>query len=196
MRKLILVIAIITISVTVAVVACNSKKSETDLTVPELTKEAKIKRGEYLVNVIGCDDCHSPKKMGPMGPEVDKELRFSGYPANRPMPAFDSNIVKKGISVTNEDFTAWGGVWGLSFTANISSDDTGIGTWPEENFIRAIRKGKLKGLEGSRDLLPPMPWPNYANLTDEDLKSIFAYLQSTKPVDNIVPAPRQFSDIK
>ena len=46
-----------------------------------------------------------------------------------------------------------------------------------------------KGLEGSRPLLPPMPWQNLVNMKPEDMKAVFAYLKSTKPVENVVPAP-------
>jgi hypothetical protein len=42
-------------------------------------------------------------------------------------------------------------------------------------------------LDEGRPLLPPMPWFNYTNIKDEDLKAIFAYLKSTKPVRNVVP---------
>ena len=94
------------------------------------------------------------------------------------------------------DLTSAVGPWGMSFAANITSSETGIGNWTEENFIRAIRKGKFKGLEGSRDLLPPMPWFAYKNMTDEDIKSVFAFLQSTKPVENIVPAARSWGDMR
>jgi hypothetical protein len=41
-----------------------------------------------------------------------------------------------------------------------------------------------------------MPWFIYRNMNDEDLKSIFAYLKTTKPVENRVPVPRQLSDVK
>jgi hypothetical protein len=50
-----------------------------------------------------------------------------------------------------------------------------------------MREGKYKGIRNSRDLLPPMPWQNFAQAKDEDLKAIFVYLQSTKPVRNVVP---------
>ena len=56
----------------------------------------KVKRGEYLVSIIGCDDCHSPKRMGPMGPEIIPELRLSGYPSSRPIQKADSQVVKQG----------------------------------------------------------------------------------------------------
>lgn len=78
---------------------------------------------------------------------------------------------------------------GVSFSANLTSDSTGIGGWTEEQFAKALRQGKSKGLDGNRQLLPPMPWPNYITLTDADMKAIFAYLKSTKPVKNVVPAP-------
>jgi Cytochrome c len=156
----------------------------------------QIKRGEYLVTTSGCDDCHSPKKMGPKGPEIDMERRLSGFPASRPIPAFDSNLVKKGITQFNEDLTAAAGPWGISFAGNLTSDGTGIGNWPLQNFKYALRHGKWKGIEGSRSLLPPMPWFNFAKMTDEDLDAMYAFLKSTKPVENIVPDPKQFSDLK
>ncbi|MCB0586996.1 MAG: diheme cytochrome c-553, partial [Phaeodactylibacter sp.] len=59
----------------------------------------------------------------------------------------------------------------------------------EEQFRKAFTEGKSKGLEGTRPILPPMPWANYINIVDEDLKAIFAYLKSTNPVENAVPNP-------
>ena len=61
----------------------------------------------------------------------------------------------------------------------------------EEQFLYFIKYGTYKGREGGRPLLPPMPWQHYKNFTDNDLKSIFAYLRSLEPVANIVPAPIQ-----
>lgn len=55
-----------------------------------------VKCGEYLVNTIGCDDCHSPKKMRANGPEVDAALRFSDYPAERPLPPANEDALKSG----------------------------------------------------------------------------------------------------
>jgi len=147
----------------------------------------KVQRGKYLVTVMGCDDCHSPKKFGPNGPEVDTLLRFGGYPAGRPLPGFDTATGHKWVLFAG-DLTASVGPWGTSFSANISSDPTGIGSWTEEQFIRCLREGKWKGLD-SRPLLPPMPWQNVSKLTDRDLKSIYAYLRTTRPVNNTVPQP-------
>lgn len=149
-----------------------------------------IERGRYLVEAMGCEDCHSPKQMGANGPELIEDLRFSGYPANRPLGEPDPSVLKKGWVLMGADLTTAVGPWGQSFAANISSDPTGIGNWTEETFITCIRTGKSKGLASGRPMLPPMPWMSIAKLSDEDLRAIFAYLQSTKPVANVVPANR------
>lgn len=146
--------------------------------------------GEHLVTVSGCHDCHSPKKMTPNGPEIDSSLLLSGHPSQMPDIAVDrKEVEQKGLGVT-QDLTAWVGPWGISYTANLTSDATGIGNWTEGQFMYAIRNGKSKGLENSRPLLPPMPWQMYRNFSDEELKSIFAFLKSTNPISNIVPPPK------
>lgn len=175
--------------------ACNNLPANAGDTV-KTDSAARVARGEYLVNAIGCDDCHSPKRMGEHGPEIIPELRFSGFPHNAQLPAVDTAAIHKGWVLFAPDLTSAAGQWGVSFAGNITSDATGIGNWKEENFIRALREGKYKGLENSRALLPPMPWATYKNLTDEDLKSIFSYLKTTKPVNNVVPAPRPPSGIQ
>lgn len=168
-------------------IACNEVNSKGST--PSVADSVQlVKRGQYLVNSIGCDDCHSPKKMGLHGPEVDSALRFSGYPAGRPLPAFDTGTAKKWILFDN-DLMSYVGPWGISFSANISSDPTGIGNWTETQFVRSIREGKWKGLEQGRPLLPPMPWENFGRLSDEDLRSIYAFLKTTKPINNTVPQP-------
>lgn len=101
----------------------------------------------------------------------------------------DPELIKKGWILFDADLTAAAGPWGVSFAANLTSDQTGIGNWTEENFRRALKEGKYKGLEGSRMLLPPMPWANFTGIGNEDIKAIFQYLKSTKPVSNVVPFP-------
>jgi hypothetical protein len=101
----------------------------------------------------------------------------------------DRNAVETKGQVVTQTLTSWVGPWGISYTANLTSDTTGIGMWSEDQFLYAIRNGKLKGLPGSRSLLPPMPWQSIRNYSDDELKAIFAYLKSTKPVVNIVPGP-------
>ncbi len=86
--------------------------------------------------------------------------------------------------------TAWAGPWGVSFAVNLTPDrETGIGEWNEEMFIKAMRTGKHQGQPNGRDILPPMPWPDLKDLTDGDLKAIWAYLRSVPPVKNQVPFP-------
>jgi hypothetical protein len=152
--------------------------------------ESQIKWGEHLVIIGGCNDCHTPKKMSAFGPVLDSALWLSGHPAG--MPPIDINrkeIESKGLAVTF-DLTEWVGPWGVSYAANLTPDVTGIGTWSEDQFILCLRKGKFKGLEGSRDLLPPMPWQMSGQMTDNELKAVFAYLKSIKPIANLVPMPK------
>lgn len=183
------------IIISIGIVSCESKEKSA-VAGEAITNDSLIKRGSYLVTITGCDDCHTPKKMGPMGPEPDMSLRFSGFRADIPMPAIDTNIIKKGLILGNGDLTGWVGPWGASFAANISSDETGIGNWTEEQFKKAITEGKWKGIDGNRSLLPPMPWQNFSHLSDMDVKAIFAFLKSSKPIKNVEPVIIPFSDLK
>jgi mono/diheme cytochrome c family protein len=146
-----------------------------------------VERGKYLVQVMGCHDCHSPKLMGPQGPYPDPDRLLSGHPAGTQLPPMPKD--NAGWALLTMDLTAAVGPWGTSFAANLTSDDSGIGSWTEDQFKRALKQGLYKGMEGSRMLLPPMPWQNFQNITDEDVHAIFSYLKSTKPVANVVPAP-------
>ena len=150
---------------------------------------ALIREGEYLVQTMGCHDCHSPKRMGPNGPELIPELLLSGYPADRPMVKGDIKALPMGWAMLNEDLTSFTGPWGRSFAANLTSDPTGIGNWTEDQFRKALTQGKYMGIDNGRILLPPMPWQNFVSLRDEDLRAIFLYLKNTRPVNNIVPGP-------
>jgi mono/diheme cytochrome c family protein len=147
-----------------------------------------VARGKYLVDAIGCDDCHSPKKMGPAGPEVDFTRRLSGHPEGSNLPAPPAVANSPWIATAAWDLTAWSGPWGVSYAFNLTPDEnTGIGSWSEETFVQAIRTGRHMGV--SRPILPPMPWTVYRNLSDEDLKAVYAYLRSIPPVKNRVPEP-------
>jgi cytochrome c553 len=188
-------IVVLSIAATVIMYAVSSGNEKSEQAKP-MTQEEKVKRGEYLVNAVGCDDCHSPKRMGKHEPEIIPELRFSGSPSTAQLPSVNTGEIKKGWMMFAPDLTSAAGPWGQSYAANISSDATGIGNWKEEQFIKALREGKYKGLDNTRPLLPPMPWFVYKNFSDDDLKSIFAFLKSTKPVHNVVPAPKTFSDLK
>lgn len=149
-----------------------------------------IKRGEYLVTVGVCDDCHSPKIFTAEGPVIDTTRRLSGHPAGDKVPEVPAGVIgpdKWGALATNH-LTSWTGPWGTSFARNLTPDAaTGLGSWTPEMFIKALRTGKDMG-EG-RAILPPMPWPNYRQMTDDDLRAIFAYLGTLKPIENAVPDP-------
>jgi hypothetical protein len=78
----------------------------------------------------------------------------------------------------------------VSFSANLTPDtNTGLhsGVWTEDLFIKALRTGKHMGT--ARDILPPMPWQGLGQLSDEDLKAIWAYLDTIPPILNHVPDP-------
>lgn len=185
MKRTILVLVAIAGITTIALTACNTKSAPAETAV--ISQDSLVKRGSYLVNTMGCDDCHTSKKMGPQGPGLDLENRFGGHLAGSPLGKIDGSVMQNGWVLFSMTGTAAAGPWGLSYAANISSDETGIGNWSEEQFVNALRKGKYKGMNEGRPLMPPMPWETYAKLTDLDLKSIFAYLKSTKPVKNVVP---------
>lgn len=151
--------------------------------------ENQVKWGEHLIRSGGCGDCHTPKKMTDHGPEDDSSLLFSGHPAQMPIPPVNRlELQSKGV-FASQTLTSWVGPWGVSFASNLTPDSSGIGAWKEDQFIYALRNGIYKGLEGSRPLLPPMPWQSISNFTDDELKAMFAFLKSVPPVKNPVPAP-------
>jgi mono/diheme cytochrome c family protein len=144
-----------------------------------------VARGQYLVTVLACNDCHTPFVMGPEGPQPDMARMLSGHPEAvvlDPLPALAGTWTWAGAA-TN---TAFAGPWGVSFAFNLTPDEnTGLGIWTEEMFIAALRTGKHMGQ--ARPIAPPMPWPAYGQLTDDDLKAVFAYLRTIPPVVNRVP---------
>jgi len=145
--------------------------------------QSPVERGKYLATVMDCNGCHTPFKNG----EPDLTRMLSGHPEEVKVAAGPKLPAGWAISI-NETNTAWAGPWGISFTANLTPDmNTGIGIWTEDMFLNAIRKGKHMGV--SRGILPPMPWQMQANLTDEDLKAIFAYLRTVPAISNHVPEP-------
>jgi hypothetical protein len=123
---------------------------------------------------------------------LDTSKLLSGHPENAPVPSWlPKDMQRKAVMATaNESLTAWAGPWGVSFAINLTPDkDTGIGEWSEKLFIQMARTGKHQGQPNGRDILPPMPWFNLKDLTDADLKAIWAYLRSLPPVKNQVPLP-------
>jgi mono/diheme cytochrome c family protein len=113
------------------------------------------KRGEYLVNLGLCSDCHTPRT-----------------PEGAPLPGMDF--------AGGDDLV---GPWGTVVSANITPDPSGISYYDEALFIETMRSGKL---QGARQINPIMPWHTYRNLTDNDLKDMFAYLRTLAPVQHRV----------
>lgn len=149
-------------------------------------KDDPVKRGGYLVTIGGCNDCHTPLKMGPKGPEPDFTRRLSGHPAMLKMTAVPA-VDMPWTFIGGATMTAWAGPWGVSYAANLTPDPaTGLAV-DEAGFVKAMRSGKHYG--AGRDILPPMPWQNLAQATDDDLKAIYAYLRSLPPIENEVPEP-------
>ena len=157
----------------------------------QASEETLVERGAYLVTVMGCNDCHTPKVMTEQGPAPDLTRLLSGHPADEKLPEItDTRMSAPGNwALFNGSLTAAVGPWGTTFAANLTPDETGLGNWTIDNFKRALREGKYKGLDGGRMLLPPMPWQNFTGMHDEDVEAIWAYLRSVRPVKNIVPAP-------
>jgi mono/diheme cytochrome c family protein len=123
--------------------------------------EAQVERGRYLVNLGGCNDCHTP---GYFFGQPDMARFLGGSDAAFEMPGLGAFVGR-----------------------NITPDkETGIGDWTEEQIVTALQTGVRPD---GRILAPIMPWPALANLTDEDVRAIAAFLKSIPPVSNAVPGP-------
>jgi len=189
-------ILVASLFVAAVVTACKKETSENTETVKTETQESSVMsqqemivRGKYLVTIGGCHDCHTPKVMTDKGPALDTTRLLSGHNKDEKLPLLDKNAGKDGWARFTMGLTAAVGPWGTSFAANLTPHDTGIGSMTFEQFETVLRRGKYKGMDGSRDLLPPMPWFNFIDAKEEDLRAIFAYLKSLPPVDNQVPLP-------
>jgi mono/diheme cytochrome c family protein len=154
--------------------------------IPAVAAEsAQVQRGKHLVETLDCNGCHTPFKLGPHGPEPDMTRMLSGHPEKMvmpPPPKLDGPWNWAGAAT----ITAFAGPWGVSYAFNLTPDnETGIGKWKESDFAQALKTGKHLGV--GRPILPPMPWPAYRNLSDADLKAVFAYLKSIPAIRNKVP---------
>jgi mono/diheme cytochrome c family protein len=126
--------------------------------VPASDQSSPQGRGEYLVRMGACAECHTPQEKGQPITGMDFAGGFILYEPNGPVAS-----------------------------ANITPAPSGIGYYNEATFVRAMREGKV----GARKLHASMPWYFYGKMTDDDLKSVYAYLQTLKPVrhqlDNAEP---------
>jgi cbb3-type cytochrome c oxidase subunit III len=124
-------------------------------------KQNPVKRGEYLVETLGCAMCHSP---------YDDQKRV--------MPGLK---LAGGVRIRVNPF-------GDFPTGNLTSDkETGLGGWTDDEIKRVITKGILRN--GTRLLPFPMDYASYSTLTSDDLDAIVKYLRTVPPVANRVPPP-------
>lgn len=157
---------------------------------PTMSKADSIEQGRYLVTIMGCHDCHSPKIFTKEGQMLfDSTKLLSGHPAGAPMPTLakkSSTMPQEGI-IFSGDLTTYVGPWGTSFSANLTPDVTGLGQWTFDMFKKAITEGKFHALDNGRPIMPPMPWELYRNAKPEHLAFVWTYLHSLPPVSNKVP---------
>lgn len=180
----------------VVLAACTEKKEAPKPAPPHdapatVAKQELVKRGGYLVTVGGCNDCHTPMKfdatLGMPVPQMDRML--SGHPEGAPDPTNEPG--KGDNAVIGPTFTAFKLPFGTVYAANLTPDaETGLGLWSEEELVRAVRTGKHRGAEAGRPILPPMPWRNVQQMSDDDLKAVYAFLQSIPAVKNHIPEPK------
>jgi hypothetical protein len=160
----------------------------------EPTQAELIQRGEELVRLGACRDCHTPMKfdeeLGMPVPDFTRHL--SGHPAGAPEPTNQPGPGDQ--AVIGPTFTSFRLPFGTVYSANLTPDkETGLGTWQVGDFIATMRTGHKKG--SGRTLLPPMPWENLQPADAADLAAMFAYLQSVPPISNKVPAPQVPADV-
>jgi mono/diheme cytochrome c family protein len=144
------------------VLACTQRQSETGATLQTTAAMTPVQRGDYLATIMGCHDCHTPGA-------------FYGAP--------NFKRILAGSEI------GWQGPWGVSYASNLTPDPgTGIGSYTDAEIERALRSGVRKN--GS-PMMPPMPWPNIARLSPEDMAALIAYLRSIPPVihKNVPPVP-------
>lgn len=146
--------------------SCKGKKSEPQAGGKEDSLQKVIARGEYLANnVATCIHCHSQRDFNKFsGPVIPGTEGGGGF-------EFSSKIA---------DF-----IPGTLYGKNITPDpETGIGTWTDDEVLRAITQGINK--KGDT-LFPLMPYASFNRMAKEDLLSIIAYLRTLKPIKNKVP---------
>ena len=179
MNRNLLILGLILLFVgTLVVIGVRSVQSQGDV----------VQRGKYLVDTVGaCGHCHTPRA----GAEYNMDMYLAGHPANAPYPRYNFSMMQQGIFIlTSPQMSAFSGPFGTSFASNLTPDkETGLGEWTEKMFIEAMRTGHHQGNESNRKIFPPMPTKHYAQMNDADLKAIWTYLKTIKPVRNEVSPP-------
>ncbi len=129
--------------------------------VAEPDRSDRVAYGKYLVTAGHCDACHSPTD------ERGNNLPGMEFSGGVPLTGNWGPDPKKLITVAS---------------LNLTPDPSGIGYFDEKMFVDVIRTGAVK----ARPLSNIMPWAFFRNLSDDDLKAIFAYLRTLKPVQHRV----------
>jgi hypothetical protein len=134
------------------------------------TERDLVSRGQYIFTAVQGCACHTPRN--PDGSQ-NTALFMAGAPPNPP-------------AVGNPPTVGWTTkTWKKLYARNITPDaETGIGKWTEANFIAAMKTGRMP--EG-RILDPVMPWDRFQAITDSDLRAIWAYIRTLKPIRNKPP---------
>src|SRR5262249_54243889 len=145
--------------------ACSADRAAASAA--NLNPSQRIERGRYLVTAIGCNDCHTPLKMTEHGSQPDMTRMLSGHPASLKMPPPPQLKPGAWVSIGSATNTAFAGPWGVSYAGNLTPDqNSGLGIWTEDMFVRALRTGRHMGT--SRTINPPMPWQAFRNFSDDD----------------------------
>ena len=122
-------------------------------------------------------------------PVPDMSRMLSGHPEGAPEPA--AAPAGHDMGVIGATMTSFRLPFGTVFTANLTPDpDTGLGSWTEEMFVRAVRTGPPHGRQRAGRSCRRCPGRTSAQQSDDDLKAIFAYLRSIPAIRNDVPAPK------
>ncbi len=165
MKKFILLTALFSVvSMAAYFSACNNNKTAPKEINDKDSVKKVLERGEYLaVHVAGCTDCHSKRDFN----------KYSGPP----IPGTEGG----GGLLFDEKFGLPGKLYGKNITPD---NETGIGTWTDDEILKAMTQGISK--KGDT-LFPLMPYVNYNRMAKEDLLSIVAYIRTLKPIRNKVP---------
>jgi mono/diheme cytochrome c family protein len=107
-------------------------------------------RGKYLVQIAGCNDCHTPGYPS-SGGKVEEKLWLTGDPLG------------------------WRGPWGTTYASNLRLL---VKDMTADQFVKHARN----------EFRPPMPWFNLRDMSDRDVKAIYAYLKHLGPAGQ--PAPQ------
>jgi mono/diheme cytochrome c family protein len=165
MKKILAIAAIIAVSAGAAYISsCNNQSDTPSADKPSDSLKKVLERGEYLaVHVANCIECHSQHDMTKYSiPVVPGTEGGGGF-------AFDEKL----------------GLPGVLYGKNITPDSaTGIGTWTDEEILRAMTQGISKNGD---TLFPLMPYTHFNRMAKDDLLSIIAYIRTLKPISNKVP---------